>query len=106
MSEYREALEAVRDALDLPHAATVGGDEVRSQIIGDRLTHVTLFLEHALADPPSPGGIAWSIAYFRERIAEHPAAGYVTEDQAREALSRGATWTEAVARVSAEEAGQ
>lgn len=72
----REALDAVRDALDIPHAATVGEQETRDRILVERAGHAVVMLQSILgADTFDP---AWSIAYLREQLAKHPAAGYKT----------------------------
>jgi hypothetical protein len=99
---YRDALAAVREALDIPHAATVGWEERRQQILDRRLSHAVVMLDGVLEANPAetPGGrslIAHRTAYLRERLAEHPAVGYVTQAEAHEALEHGAAWSEAVA---------
>ena len=99
---YRDALTAVLEALDIPHAATVGWEEKRQEILDRRLTHTVVALEGVLEARPTEmlGGrslIAHRTAYLRERLAEHPAAGYVTQAEAHAALERGASWLEAVA---------
>ena len=72
----REALDAVRDALDIPHAATVGEQETRDRILVERAGHAVVMLQSILGgDTFDP---AWSIAYLREQLAKHPAAGYKT----------------------------
>lgn len=90
------ALEAIRDALTLPYAATVDGDKARAKIFENRLMYVTSFLNDVLAERPGMD-LGWEIAFLAERIAKHAAAGYVTHDQAQAALAQGATWSEAVA---------
>ncbi|GAA3215645.1 hypothetical protein GCM10010468_37220 [Actinocorallia longicatena] len=45
----------------------------------------------------------WALEYFRSKLAEHPAEGYVTSEQARARVAEGATWMEAVRPVEAEE---
>jgi len=79
-AEATSALEAVRDALDIPHAATVGDDETRAKIIEARVMHAVTFLRSILdTEPYDPG---WHVAYLRDRLAEHPATGYRTWDEA------------------------
>ena len=80
----RDALEAVREALDIPHAATVGGDAVRAKILDHRLDHrlghAVTMLKGIPGEDIAPD-VAWSVACLRARLAEHPAAGYKTWDQ-------------------------
>ena len=98
MSEqhYREALKVVLEALALPHAATVGNEKIRAEILNLRLMHTVCFLERVLDDEAPWTDIPWSVGYLRERLAENPPVGYVTHEQAREALDQGASWDEAV----------
>lgn len=93
-SPDRQALEAVLEALAIPHAATTGGDTVRNEVLVERIRHVVVFLEGLLRDEQAPQG--WRIDYLRERLAEHPPTGYVTHDQAHARLRAGASWTDAV----------
>ncbi|WP_328846097.1 hypothetical protein [Streptomyces sp. NBC_00258] len=95
-NELRDLLAAVLEAIDLPHPATVGGNEAHDQLLAVRVTHARIALRAVLDDTPGDLGPAWNAAYLRERLAEHPIAGYVTADQAHAALDAGATWSEAV----------
>jgi hypothetical protein len=71
-----EALEAVLEALDIPHAATVGDEEKRTAILVERIGHTVVMLNSILrAEHPAPD-VPWSVAYLRARLAEHPAVGY------------------------------
>ena len=81
-AEARDALQAVREALDIPHAATVGDEEIRAKIMDRRVMHAVTFLRGVLALEPPPLDIGWHVAYLRERLAEHPATGYRTWDEA------------------------
>jgi hypothetical protein len=78
--EYRAALEAVREALGIPYAATTGEDAKRTEILKERVMHALVMVEAVLGDGHSP--VAWYVAYLRDRLAEHPAHGYRTWDQA------------------------
>ncbi|MEU7743344.1 hypothetical protein [Nonomuraea sp. NPDC049158] len=88
-----DALRAVLEALDVPHAATIGGEETRCRVLGRRTVHAVIALR-ALAEPNAR--MDWEIADLRERLAEHPPTGYVTQEQAQAALAEGKTWAEAV----------
>jgi hypothetical protein len=76
-SELLDALTAVREALDIPHAATVGDDEARAKILYRRLGHAVAMLQGILGRDPI-ADIPWSVAYLPGRLAEHPATGYRT----------------------------
>ncbi len=90
----RDALEAVWEALSIPYAATVGEEVKRHEILNHRVMHAVVCLEALLGKnghiTPYP---EMSIAYLREKLAEHPAEGY-------------RTWDEAVAELKARQAGQ
>ena len=75
----RDALEAVREALDIPHAATVGDEDTRTPILLERIGHAVVMLRSILDDDRAGHpDIPWSVAYLRARLAEHPAQGYKT----------------------------
>lgn len=78
--ELLDALQAVHEAIDIPHAATVSGDEVRTQILTERCGHAAAMLGALLAED-SWADWAWSVAYLRARVGEHPAAGYKTWEE-------------------------
>lgn len=86
LTDAREALEAVREALDVPHAATVGDQEIRDKILVERAGHALVMLQGILGGDTSDP--AWSVAYLREQLAKHPATGY-------------RTWAERVAELEA-----
>lgn len=74
-----DALQAVLEALDIAHAATVGYAEIRTAILVERAGHAKLMLATVLGqDHHDP---AWAVAYLRDRLAEHPATGYRTWDE-------------------------
>lgn len=99
--QTRAVIDAVLEALDIPYAATTGGDETRARIMGDRVMQLKVSLRR-LAEAADGGDrhmdeqFAEGLAYLRKCLAEMPAAGYVTDRQARERCEAGATWTEAV----------
>jgi hypothetical protein len=75
-AQLTDALQAVLEALDIPNAATVGGQEVRDKILVERAGHAVVMLQGILGgDTYDP---EWSIAYLREQLAKHPATGYKT----------------------------
>lgn len=90
--ELLDALTAVREALDIPHAATVGDDETRAEILDHRLGHAVAMLAGIL-DRDLIRDIPWSVGYLREQLAKHPATGY-------------RTWDEAVAEMRARQAAE
>jgi hypothetical protein len=81
-TEARNALAAVLEALDTPHAATMGEEEKRAKILEERLGHTVVMLRSVL-DPDRAGhpDVPWSIAYLRTQLAKHPATGYRTWDE-------------------------
>jgi hypothetical protein len=76
----RDALEAIRDALAIPYAATVGDEKIRAKIIEERIMHAVGMLQGILGEDAYPD-VPWSVAYLRARLAEHPAEGYKTWDE-------------------------
>lgn len=82
-SNLRETLEAVREALDIPNAATVSEQEIRDRILLERVSYVTVMLVSVLdTDRSGHPDISWEVAYLRERLADYPAKGYRTWEQA------------------------
>jgi hypothetical protein len=71
-----DALKAVLEALDIPHAATVGEEAKRDEILKDRICHTVVFLRGILAGDGTD--VEWSIAYLREQLAKNPPVGYRT----------------------------
>ncbi|MFI1726887.1 hypothetical protein [Streptomyces sp. NPDC020489] len=82
----RELLAAVLEALDIPHPATVGDTETHDRILNDRAMHAAIALRSALEEHPL--GIAWTTAYLRERLTEHPPTGYQHHSAARAEAGR------------------
>jgi hypothetical protein len=75
----RAALETILEALDIPNAATMGGQETRNNILVERAGHARAMLASVLdRDQSGQPDIEWSTAYLRARLAEHPATGYKT----------------------------
>ncbi|WP_228979677.1 hypothetical protein [Streptomyces sp. DH12] len=72
-AELRTLLSAVRDAIAIPYAATIGDDEIRARIIADRVMHAQIALDNVLDRGDEPG---WSADYLRARLAEHPTSSY------------------------------
>jgi hypothetical protein len=79
--ELLDALTAVRDAIAIPNAATVGDQETRDAILVERARDAVVMLDSILDGAATPD-VPWSVAYLRARLAEHPAAGcYKTWDE-------------------------
>ncbi|MFI2225439.1 MULTISPECIES: hypothetical protein [Streptomyces] len=72
-AELRTLLEAVREAIAIPYAATVGDDETRARALTERVMHAQIALDNVLDRGDDPG---WSADYLRARLTEHPATGY------------------------------
>ena len=79
--QLHEALTAVLQALDIPHPATVGDVEVHDRILRERVLHTVIFLLD-MTDDSRGLSREWALDYFRSKLAEHPAEGYRTWDQA------------------------
>ncbi|MDQ1039665.1 hypothetical protein QFZ75_006081 [Streptomyces sp. V3I8] len=92
----RDLLAVVLEALDLPHPATIGGCEAHDSLLNSRAVHARIALCAVLDEDGPNMGPSWNARYLRERLAEHPVAGYVTVDQAQAALDAGKTWSDAV----------
>jgi hypothetical protein len=76
----RDALEAIRDALAIPFAATVGDEEIRAKILDQRLGHAVSMLRSILGEDATID-VPWEVAYLRARLAQHPAEGCKTWDE-------------------------
>ncbi len=65
--ELLGALAAVREALDIPHSATVGDQEIRDAILVERVGHASVMLSgifERIGDGCDPM-VAWSAEYLR-----------------------------------------
>lgn len=71
----RDLLAAVLEALDLPNPATIGDGATYDRLLNERAMHAAIALRSVLTDKPLMD-IAWTTAYLRERLAEHPPTGY------------------------------
>ncbi|WP_433187772.1 hypothetical protein [Actinoallomurus sp. CA-150999] len=72
--DWRDALVAVREALDIPYARMVGDEEIYKEILDRRLMQTLVTLRNIL--DRDDADVAWHVAYLRERLAEMPAEGY------------------------------
>lgn len=79
--EYRQVLEVVREAIDIPHPATAGDGRVHGDILFMRTMHAMTMVRSILdGESTSP---PWSVRYCREQLAKHPATGYRTWDDVK-----------------------
>jgi hypothetical protein len=78
--ELLDALRAALEAVDIPHAATMGDQGKRDAILIERVGHAVVMLRGLLAEDGWHDW-PWSTVYLRERLAEHPAEGYKTWDE-------------------------
>ncbi len=80
ITECREVLTAVLEALDIPHAAMFGGIDRRRQVLEDRAMHTVVCLRSVLAAPDKYTDpeqvIRWTVEHLREQLAENPPIGY------------------------------
>jgi hypothetical protein len=94
-AETRAVLDVVLDALDIPHAATVGHAETRARILDDRLMNTVVYLR-SIANRDDAKSLTTDLGLLLERLDENPAAGYVTHDQAHTRIIVGASWSDAI----------
>ncbi|GGQ12593.1 hypothetical protein [Streptomyces roseolilacinus] len=78
-AELRTLLEAVREAIAIPYAATVGDAQERARVLTNRAMYAEIVLGPVLDHGEDPG---WSADYLRARLAEHPTTGYQHWDTA------------------------
>lgn len=90
--QARAIVEAVLEAIDIPHAATVGEAEKRQAILTERLR----LLVAELRSIARSGVIELPMTYLAEGLAKHPVDGYLTTAEALQRTEDGATWDEAV----------
>jgi hypothetical protein len=69
-AETRELLATIRDALDLPHAATAADDEKRERLRGDNAVRVVSSLDYLLTSKHAD--VALVARMLRDMVAEHP----------------------------------
>ncbi|MGW0933639.1 hypothetical protein [Streptomyces sp. NPDC002666] len=74
MNDIRTLLEAVLEAIDIPHPATVGDTDGYQVALDRRASLAIIIARAALAD--APADIGWNADYLRQKLAEHPATGY------------------------------
>ncbi|TXS42918.1 hypothetical protein [Streptomyces sp. t39] len=72
-AEQRKLLEAVLEALAIPHPATIGDGPAHAEVLADRVMHARIALENVLQRSDDAG---WSADYLRSKLAEHPPTGY------------------------------
>src|SRR5690606_11884586 len=82
-----DVITLIHEALDIPKAATTGGDSIRQQILTTRIMHVMALLS-AVQDMSEPL-VVLSIRHARRQLAQHPAEGYVTDAELTAALALG-----------------
>lgn len=71
--QYREALQLVREGLDIPHAKTAGGDVQRMEILFLRTVDLLIMVSHILDGDNRP---EFTLGYCRDGLAKHAAVGY------------------------------
>jgi hypothetical protein len=76
-----DLLMAVQEAIDLPHAATVGDNQIRRAALEERAAHAAITL-HRVLDPEGGGTLVWEALDLRARLAALPARPYTTWAQA------------------------
>jgi hypothetical protein len=105
-AHLRELLAVVLEALDIPYAATMGGEEVRSKLIADRSMMTVITLRAVVEGLPRYTTIAEQAAYLREHLGAHPVRGYVTWDTAVARREAGQDYMQSVKPQTPEEKGE
>lgn len=105
-AQLRELLAAVVEALDIPSAATLGGDEVRSAMLADRAMTTVVTLRAVVAGLPRWATIANETAHLREHLGARPVRGYVTWETAQARREAGQDYMQSVTPQTPEEGGQ
>lgn len=77
-AEIRELLTAIRDALDLPYAATAAGDEKRERLRGENAVRVVSSIDYLLNFKHAT--VANVARTLRSLVDEHP-ADYTTREE-------------------------
>lgn len=80
MSDERELLQAVLEAIAIPYPATVGDAEVHDPILLSRVMDARIALQGVLERGDDPG---WSADYLRSRLKDKPPIGYRAEGEQR-----------------------
>jgi hypothetical protein len=94
-AETRDVIETVHAAIAIPYAATTAHERTRAEILGHRLLATTVALQSIL-DRDNTDELPGILQHLRDRLAEHPATGYVTWEQATARTEAGASWADAV----------
>lgn len=76
--DWRDALAAVREALDIPYPRTAGDEEVYKGILDRRLMQARVTIRSILeaGDDGDAEDMAWYVADLRKQLAAMPAEGY------------------------------
>lgn len=76
--DWRDALAAVREAIDIPYPLTAADEETYQAILDRRLmqTRVTVRAILDAGDAGDAEDVAWHVAYLRKQLAAMPAVGY------------------------------
>ncbi|MCO6010535.1 hypothetical protein NE236_36815 [Actinoallomurus purpureus] len=72
--DWRDALTAVRDALDIPYPRTAGDEEIYKEILDRRLMQALVTLRSIL--DRDDADVAWHVEYLRAKLVEMPAESY------------------------------
>src|SRR5690242_14470996 len=68
--DWRDAVAAVREALDIPHPRTAGDAEVFHEILDQRLMQALVMMRSVL--DRDNADVAWHVEHLRARLAEMP----------------------------------
>ncbi|MFF5773867.1 hypothetical protein ACFY8V_32780 [Streptomyces californicus] len=73
-AEIRALLDAVLDAIDIPHPATIGDTDAYRAVLDRRLGLAVIVARAALVE--GPDSVAWNTAYLRRKLEALPPTGY------------------------------
>lgn len=105
-AELRELLAVVLEALDIPYAATMGGEEVRHKVLADRALRTVVTLRAVVEGLPRYLTIRDEAESLRALLPVYPAVGYVTAVTARARREAGQDYMQSVTPQTPEERGQ
>jgi hypothetical protein len=69
LEELRSLLEAVVEAIDIPHPATFGEADAYRDLLDRRAGLAVIVARAALAEEPA--AYEWNAAYLRRKVTEH-----------------------------------
>jgi len=81
-TELRDLLAAVREAIDIPFAATVGEGEKRAATLKERAMVASVILRRVLDEPEGMDYLRADTKFLRASLADRP-VDYVTSSESK-----------------------